>query len=132
MAQHDHVARPGAGADTRAGDEAARDEGTQDQGTRDAAARDEAGITTDYAAPRTGLEERLVRLWESALRFGPVGVEDDFFELGGDSMLAARVQLDVDVEFGVEISAAALFLSPTVATLAEAVDEALRSAGAGV
>ncbi|MCF2532033.1 phosphopantetheine-binding protein [Yinghuangia soli] len=91
------------------------------------AAREDAGLSTAYAAPRTELEERLVQLWEAALQFGPVGIADDFFELGGDSMLAAQVQLDVDLEFGVEISAAALFLSPTVATLAEAVEDAVKT-----
>ncbi|MFJ2766913.1 acyl carrier protein [Streptomyces sp. NPDC087300] len=90
-------------------------------------------MSSVYIEPRTTVEDRLVALWSAGLgsiglAVEPIGVEDDFFELGGDSLLAAELQLAIDTEFGVEVPAAALFLSPTIAALAEAVEAAGRAA----
>ncbi|GHE97492.1 phosphopantetheine-binding protein [Streptomyces fumanus] len=93
-------------------------------------ARDELGMSGPYVEPRSETERRLAALWAQHLAVAPVGVEDDFFELGGDSLLAAEVQVAIDTEFGVEIEAAAVFLAPTVAALAEAVRRAPDTAGA--
>lgn len=81
-------------------------------------------VQTAYVAPRTDAERRLALLWSERLGVTPVGVHDDFFELGGDSMLAAEVQLGIDAEFGVEIPAHTLFLSPTIDQLAAALGRA--------
>jgi acyl carrier protein len=83
--------------------------------------RDDLDLESAYAAPRTEVERRLAELWSAKLRVAPVGIEDDFFELGGDSLLAADVQLAIDREFGFEVPAWALFLSPTIAELAEVI-----------
>ncbi|MFG3705921.1 phosphopantetheine-binding protein [Micromonospora sp. NPDC047670] len=71
---------------------------------------------------RTELESMLTRLWSEKLNVTPVGVEDDFFALGGDSLLAADLLMDLYEQFGVEVDAAVLFLKPTIAEL---VDEVL-------
>ncbi|MET8910938.1 MULTISPECIES: phosphopantetheine-binding protein [Micromonospora] len=71
---------------------------------------------------RTELESMLTRLWSEKLNITPVGVEDDFFALGGDSLLAADLLMDLYEQLGVEIDAAVLFLKPTIAEL---VDEVL-------
>ena len=86
--------------------------------------REEFGIEGGYAAPGTEVERILARLWSDRLRVAPVGVRDDFFELGGDSLLAADLALAVDREFGVEVPASVLFTSPTIAELAAAVERA--------
>jgi acyl carrier protein len=85
--------------------------------------REELGVGTDYVAPRNELETRIARIWSAKLNVGPVGVHDDFFELGGDSLLAAELQLDIDAELGVEVPTWALFVSSTVADLARAIEE---------
>ncbi|MEV5981039.1 phosphopantetheine-binding protein [Streptomyces sp. NPDC052114] len=90
-------------------------------------ARDALGMSSGYVAPRTTTEHRLAVIWDAGLGISPIGVEDDFFELGGDSLLAAELQLAIDQEFGVEVPAAALFLTPTVAALAEAVEAAAKN-----
>ncbi|WP_237773056.1 MULTISPECIES: phosphopantetheine-binding protein [Streptomyces] len=95
-----------------------------------ASARDALGMSSGYVAPRTTTEHRLAVLWDTGLGVSPVGVEDDFFELGGDSLLAAELQLAIDQEFGVEVPAAALFLTPTIAALAEAVEAAEKNGAA--
>jgi acyl carrier protein len=90
--------------------------------------RDALEVSTRYVAPRTDTERRLAELWSERLAVSPVGVHDDFFELGGDSLLAADVQLAVDLEFGVEIAAWAVFGSPTIAELAAAIEAAIEAA----
>jgi acyl carrier protein len=80
--------------------------------------RDDLELESAYEPPRTDVERRLAVLWSAKLGVAPVGVEDDFFELGGDSLLAADVQFAIDREFGFEVPAWTLFLSPTIAELA--------------
>ncbi|WP_329101194.1 phosphopantetheine-binding protein [Micromonospora sp. NBC_01699] len=66
------------------------------------------------------MENTLAMLWSAKLGVSPVGVRDDFFELGGDSLLAADLLMDIYRDLGVEIDASVLFLSPTIADLVEA------------
>jgi acyl carrier protein len=91
-------------------------------------ARHDLEIETEYVSPRNATDERLVALWEAQLGVFPVGVEDDFFELGGDSLFAAELLLTMDSEFGVEIPAWTLFLSPTIAQVAQAIADLTHSA----
>ncbi|HEX7239950.1 MAG TPA: amino acid adenylation domain-containing protein, partial [Longimicrobiaceae bacterium] len=76
-----------------------------------------------YVAPRTPAEEALVRIWEEVLRRTPVGVHDDFFALGGHSLLVMQVVSRVRTVLGAELPVALLFERPTVAELAPAVEE---------
>ncbi|HEX8276901.1 MAG TPA: amino acid adenylation domain-containing protein [Longimicrobiaceae bacterium] len=71
-----------------------------------------------YVAPRGEMEEGLVRIWEEVLRRSPVGVHDNFFDLGGHSLLVMQVVARVRTTFGVELPIPALFEQPTVAGLA--------------
>ncbi|MEV4810960.1 phosphopantetheine-binding protein [Micromonospora avicenniae] len=71
---------------------------------------------------RPELEAMLTRLWSEKLNITPVGVEDNFFALGGDSLLAADLLMDLYEQLGIEVDAAVLFLKPTIAEL---VDEVL-------
>ncbi|HYU35670.1 MAG TPA: AMP-binding protein, partial [Thermoanaerobaculia bacterium] len=68
--------------------------------------------------PRDNLELRLARLWEEVLGTAPVGVTDDFFELGGYSLLGATLLARIESDFGRTLSLAALFQRPTVEDLA--------------
>ncbi|WP_309890874.1 non-ribosomal peptide synthetase/type I polyketide synthase [Archangium sp.] len=70
-----------------------------------------------YVAPRTELEERLARVWSQVLGVERVGVEDDFFELGGDSILSIQIITRAGRE-GIELSPRQIFQNPTVARLA--------------
>ncbi|WP_405359025.1 non-ribosomal peptide synthase/polyketide synthase [Kitasatospora sp. NBC_00085] len=70
-------------------------------------------------APRTPREEVLCGLFSEALEVGRVGIEDSFFDLGGDSLMAAGLVSRVNLTFGTKVSIAALFESPTVESLAE-------------
>lgn len=56
---------------------------------------------TPYAAPRNALEVQLAQIWATVLNLERVGVEDDFVQLGGDSLLAATLLTQVSAAFGV-------------------------------
>jgi amino acid adenylation domain-containing protein/non-ribosomal peptide synthase protein (TIGR01720 family) len=73
--------------------------------------------TAPSAAPATQLEQDLADIWRSLLQTDRVGVHDDFFALGGDSILAIRVSALAGVR-GIRMSPAQLFEFPTIAALA--------------
>lgn len=72
----------------------------------------------DYVAPRTLLEEELLQIWAELLGFDMIGVHDEFFDLGGHSLLAMQVVSRIWQKFRVEISVRTFFEDPTIAGLA--------------
>lgn len=83
-----------------------------------------------YRAPSTDVELRLARnVFSEVLRIAEIGVEDNFFELGGSSLQATQAVARARELFGVEVSLAEFFASPSVAALARLIDE--RRAGEG-
>jgi amino acid adenylation domain-containing protein len=89
----------------------------------------ERGEGGAYVAPRSPVEEVLAGIWEEVLALQRVGVEDDFFALGGHSLGGAQVISRVLNAFSVELPLRVLFERPTVAALAAEV-ERLRGSGA--
>jgi non-ribosomal peptide synthetase component F len=74
-----------------------------------------------FEAPRSPLEEVLADIWAQILGVKRVGIRDDFFELGGNSLLAARAVAQVNRACGVHLSLTDFFQTPTVAGSATAV-----------
>ncbi len=89
--------------------------------------RSEAGANsgTAFLAPRTPVEVSLAAIWGEVLGIEGIGLEDNFFHLGGDSLLATQVVSRVRQAFQVPLPLRTLFESPTVAGLAVAVLEHL-------
>ena len=73
-------------------------------------------------APRTEVERKLAAIWMDVLKLDTVGVDDDFFELGGDSLLSIRVIARAGRE-GLRIAPERFFERPTIAHMAASVDE---------
>ncbi|HEY9429207.1 MAG TPA: alpha/beta fold hydrolase, partial [Gemmatimonadaceae bacterium] len=71
-----------------------------------------------YVAPRNDIEARLIALWERALGIEPIGVHDNFFQMGGHSLLVARLFSEIEATFGERLPLAALFDAPTIEELA--------------
>lgn len=76
-------------------------------------------LRTPFVAPSTPLERRLARVWQDALGLEAVGVDDVFFELGGDSLVAVQVMDALTVELDRRIPAVSLYEELTVRALAE-------------
>jgi len=77
-----------------------------------------------YTAPRTRLEETLRGIWADVLAIDNLGVDDNFFALGGHSLIATRLISRLRDAFRVELALRAIFDHPTIAELARAVEEA--------
>lgn len=73
-----------------------------------------------YEAPRNNFEKQLVKLWQEFLNVEKVGITDNFFDLGGDSLIAIRLQIKA-FKLGLTISYADIFSSPTIKQLSEKV-----------
>ena len=71
-----------------------------------------------YLGPRTGAERTIAGVWEEVLQRPRVGVEDNFFDLGGHSLLMLRVYSKLREVFSRNIQMVDLFEYPTVASLA--------------
>jgi amino acid adenylation domain-containing protein len=82
----------------------------------DAARPETAG---DYVAPRAGVEQRLAQLWAEVLRVERVGVHDNFFDLGGHSILLIQIRSKLRDVFDRDVPMADLFKYPTVSLLAQ-------------
>jgi amino acid adenylation domain-containing protein len=82
-----------------------------------------AGAGGTRVAPRDMLEHVLTGIWARVLGIDDVGVLDHFFEIGGHSLLAARLFEEIERETGVAAPLAALFADDTIAGLARALRE---------
>ncbi|MFC8513444.1 amino acid adenylation domain-containing protein [Streptomyces sp. NPDC057257] len=91
-------------------------------------APDLSGLTTS-TEPRTESEGRLCALFADLLGLPAVGIHDDFFALGGHSVLATRLAAGIRAELGVVVPLRAVFDSPTPAALAPHLDRASSAGG---
>lgn len=82
-------------------------------------------LATPYAEPAGELEQGLAALWSEFLGISPIGVSDNLFELGGDSLLAIQLLAKVRSAYGAELHPAAFFKTPTIAALAVLVETRL-------
>lgn len=83
------------------------------------------GTVTEYVAPETLTEEVVAGIWASVLGVERVGVVDEFLDLGGDSLLATHVLVEVEKQIGLELDMADILDTPTVAAMAAVVDSRL-------
>jgi amino acid adenylation domain-containing protein len=77
-----------------------------------------------FTPPRTPTEETLAKIWRDLLRQEVIGIDDNFFESGGHSLLAMQLLTRVRSEFKAELSLRNIFEAPTIAELAASLDRA--------
>jgi len=77
-------------------------------------------IDRPFAPPRTPLELTIAKIWEQVLGIEQVGINDNFFEIGGTSLKAVQVIAHLRKHLGAEISAASIFANYTISALAQA------------
>jgi acyl transferase domain-containing protein/acyl carrier protein len=80
-------------------------------------------LATAYVAPRNQFEEKVAAVWQQVLGIEQVGVHDSFFDLGGHSLLITQLTNKLHRIYQVEISIRSLFESPTVAGMAQVIEQ---------
>lgn len=74
--------------------------------------------TVPFVAPRTPMEVLLAGFWSDCLQRKPIGVHDNFFDLGGDSLAMIRLSLEIEQATGLSFPLTSIFDAPTVAGMA--------------
>lgn len=75
----------------------------------------------EFVAPRNEVEKQLTQIWEEVLHVSPIGIYDDFIQLGGHSLLGIKIMVLIQARLKVELPIHRLFECPTVAELASLV-----------
>ncbi len=76
----------------------------------------------EYVAPRTEVENEIASIWQKVFGEERVGVNDNFFDLGGHSILATKLTAELHEKYGENLEVRHLFNEPTVAGMARAVE----------
>ncbi len=84
-------------------------------------------LPEDFVAPQSLIEKQLAQIWTQVLEIEPIGRNDNFFELGGHSLLTVQMISQVKETFQLDVPLLNLFQAPTIAGLAQAIDDALNS-----
>ncbi|MEJ6479889.1 beta-ketoacyl synthase N-terminal-like domain-containing protein [Nostoc punctiforme UO1] len=82
-------------------------------------------LPNSYVAPRNEIEQKIAEIWEELLGIKQVGIYDNFFKLGGDSLIAVQVLSRIRNVFSIRLSVANLFESPTIAEIAPKLEKQL-------
>ena len=84
---------------------------------------------TRIAAPESDTTARLTRIWQEMLGVESIGPEQNYFDLGGDSILAVQLFIRIEQEFNVKLPLATLFDAPTIRELAEVLERETSASG---
>ncbi len=76
----------------------------------------------NYIAPRNEEEIALAKIWETLFGFKNIGVNDNYFELGGNSLLAIQLFTEIEQKMRIILPPATLFHAPTIAQIAEQIN----------
>jgi acyl transferase domain-containing protein/acyl carrier protein/SAM-dependent methyltransferase len=95
------------------------------QASREAAAalHPRPALTTEYVAPSSEIEQQIAALWAEVLGIAQVGIHDNFFDLGGDSLMATQLSSRLRDSMQIDLPVRKFFEAPTVAGLAQAIAE---------
>ncbi|MEH2405211.1 beta-ketoacyl synthase N-terminal-like domain-containing protein [Nostoc sp.] len=80
-----------------------------------------------YVAPSDDIEQKIADIWQELLGIKQVGIHDNFFQLGGDSLIAVQVLSRLRNIFSIKLTVASLFESPTIAEIASKLENKLES-----
>lgn len=81
----------------------------------------EQALRGDIVPPRNHIEKTIAHIWQDFIKLDRVGIHDNFFDLGGDSLMAVRILTRIERDLGVRLPLTSLFRSATIAQLAELV-----------
>ncbi len=75
--------------------------------------------TASHVEPRTRTEQQLAKHWSELLEVPNIGIHDNFFDLGGHSMVGIQLLAHIEADFGVQLPLNSLFQAPTIASFAK-------------
>lgn len=78
-------------------------------------------LSTPYAEPEDDLQQSVTDTWVAHLNTSPIGIDDEFFEIGGHSLVAVAIIAELQARFGVEVSPRAFYSNPTPRGMATAI-----------
>jgi acyl carrier protein len=93
--------------------------------------RGPASVDAAVDRPRTETEQVVAGIWADVLGLAEVGMQDNFFALGGHSLMVIKLLSDVRDTFGIDYPLTAFFETPTAAAMAEAIDRETPARPAG-
>ena len=99
------------------------DDEFEDVPVEEAEAHFRPNVSTGFVPPRDPIEQTIANSWKDLLGLGEVGIHDDFFELGGNSLIAVRLLNQLGKKLGVPLASHILLQKRTVAALADLVKE---------
>ncbi|MEL7039184.1 MAG: phosphopantetheine-binding protein [Cyanobacteria bacterium J06592_8] len=76
-------------------------------------------LETTYIMPKTEIEKTIAQIWQKALNLENIGINDNFFDLGGHSLLMVRVHSQLRTVFSSDIPLVEMFRYPTIHALAD-------------
>jgi amino acid adenylation domain-containing protein len=80
-------------------------------------------LDTAFVSPSSPVEEQLAEIWSAILNVHPIGIHDNFFDLGGSSLPALQLAMRVNQAFGIELPVQQYFACATIQKLAQAIEE---------
>ncbi|WP_150273107.1 non-ribosomal peptide synthetase [Paenibacillus tepidiphilus] len=81
-------------------------------------------VLTEYADAASDKEKKVKQIWEAVLGAGNIGVNDNFFDIGGHSLLVLQVYYQIRESFGTSLTVVDMFKYPTIRSLCEVLEEA--------
>lgn len=76
-----------------------------------------------YAEPKTEIEKKLAKIWEDVLKVPRIGIDENFFEIGGHSMLAVTLMVKIEKELGTRLPLSVLFDHSNIEAMAKLLDK---------
>jgi amino acid adenylation domain-containing protein/thioester reductase-like protein len=95
--------------------------GKVDRRALPAPSQDRPDLDVQMVEPTNEIERDLVQIWSQMLGIVPIGIHDNFFDLGGHSLFIAQMMTQVEATFAVKLPLSELFTAPTVAGLAQSI-----------
>jgi amino acid adenylation domain-containing protein len=80
-------------------------------------------LATEYIAPQSQNEKLIYTIWEKYLKISGIGIKDNFFDLGGNSLLALKIVVELNEKYQKDINIVQFFQSPNIYTLSKALDK---------
>ncbi len=82
-------------------------------------------LQNNYLAPRNNIEKKIIEIWQQVFKLDKIGVYDNFFSLGGHSLIAIQIMSQIKNEFSKAIPLSTIFANSTVGDLAKTIAEDL-------